>query len=205
MAGSSCRDWAAVRFGGLRRKADISHISDRDSPVGGPRGLNVRFPLEVVRFNPASAPPSPRRDGSVCLPTVPSQRQNLACNHQITLRGPMSRFHRTRDRPGRFVSEPREPIKSTKPKNRRNRPSESTGPSYRHNSERFYTAWVTLRHSQPCPKCPKLGDKQTSILGGRMSAQTVLPQRNRRVGILASSSEQGGAAAERTATQNTGV
>ncbi len=30
--------------------------------------------------------------------------------------------------------------------------------------------WVNLRHSQPCPECPKLGVKQTSILGDWMSA-----------------------------------
>ena len=29
--------------------------------------------------------------------------------------------------------------------------------------------WVNLRHSQPCPECPKPGDKRTSISGGWMS------------------------------------
>ena len=68
-------------------------------------GLNVRFPLGIVRFNLSSAPPSPRRDWSVLSPAVASQHRNLSCNHQITLRGPMSRFHRTRDSHGRYVSE----------------------------------------------------------------------------------------------------
>ncbi len=41
------------------------------------------------------------------------------------------------------------------------------GPSHRQNNERFYTAWVNLRHSKPRPECPKLGDKRTWRGGGR--------------------------------------
>ncbi len=65
--------------------------------------LNVLFPLEIARLNPASAPPSPRRDGSVHLPTVPSQHQKRSSNHQIPRRVPMPRFHRARDCHGQSV------------------------------------------------------------------------------------------------------
>ena len=56
-------------------------------------------------MNPASAPSSPRRDWSVLLPTVSSQHRKLSCNHLITRRGPMPRFHRARDCHGQYAGE----------------------------------------------------------------------------------------------------